>query len=61
MLPELESLKTEDENYENITKELDSLVIPTRYDEEGHETSAYIEYKSNKNRLSYIFLNFWQR
>ena len=53
MLPELESLKTEDENYENITKELDSLVIPTRYDEEGHETSAYIEYKSNKNRLSY--------
>ena len=53
MLPELENLKTEDENYEAIKKELNELVVPVQYDDEGNTTSEYRLYLSQKNSLEY--------
>ena len=53
MLPELDSLKTEDENYESIKTKLNELVIPTQYDDEGNTTSTYRMYLSEKNSLEY--------
>ncbi len=52
LLPELEGLKTEDETYDAVTTELNNLVVPMQYDDEGYITSAYLEYKDTKSRLT---------
>ena len=52
LLPEVTKLKEEDENYEKIKAELDSLSAPEQFDSDGNTTSAYNEYVSKKNNLT---------
>ena len=50
LLPELEKLKEEDTNYDNIQTALNNLVVPGKYDSENNITQAYRIYQSNKNK-----------
>lgn len=57
ILPKVTILKTEDENYERLKNELDSLVAPQRYDQDGNELSGYSTYIRKKAELEVLVGN----
>lgn len=52
LLPELEKLKTESENFDSINSEIENLVVPVSYDKDNEETAAYREYMNKKIELT---------
>ncbi len=51
LLPEVTSLKAEDEHLDQLKSELDSLVVVPRTDADGNETAEYRAYISKKTEL----------
>ncbi len=57
ILPKVTQLKIEDEKYESLKSQLDSLVAPQRYDNNGNELSQYGVYIRKRAELEILIAN----